>query len=149
MNVMCGIDHHSAPMGRHAIAQGKAQRRPGTRRPGRFQALKGRNAGIGHPPSGAAPSGRNIISIPQPMALPWAVAFGPVGAGGVTVPRSKAMPWGLRLAPSGFNQGEVTTMSDPPLPNSEFLLYQTVDGRMDRFPMATRRSKLAPGALKR
>jgi len=40
-------------------------------------------------------------------------------------------------------------MSNPPLPISEFRLYRTEDGRTDRFPIATRRSNLAPDALKR
>ena len=90
-----------APRGHHGIAQGKAKRRPGSRRPLRYQALKGRNAGSGRPQSGSAPSGRDIMIIPKPKAVPWAIAFRPVGADAITIPRSKAMPWAVTCCPVG------------------------------------------------
>jgi hypothetical protein len=90
----------TAPTGHHAIAQGANPGHPSLR----SSALKGRNpvvrmAAPPHP----APSGRNIhvnhrthglamgyrilprwggllICITGPMALPWAITFGPVGA---------------------------------------------------------------------
>ena len=74
-----------APTGHPAIAQGRAKRHPGYASPYLSPALKGRNGTANADemvsvPCGSALSGLGVFLGIEPRALPWAIAYRPVGA---------------------------------------------------------------------
>ena len=93
---VCGADEvrqTAALQGRQILAQGKAQRRPGSTSPRISQALKGRhNLGVWFSARVCgicfALTGLDLFSVNEPRALPWAIILRPVGRWGLGRRRS-------------------------------------------------------------